>query len=60
MLWPALAGLTRIAVAVGGGALLAGPLGLGLDGQFLAVALGITAFGGLIGTSVRPAVWSAR
>jgi Na+-driven multidrug efflux pump len=60
MVWPATAGLTRIAVAVGGGALLAGPLGMGLDGQFLAVALGITAFGGLIAGSVRPGVWSAR
>ena len=60
MLWPATAGLTRIAVAVGGGALLAGPLGMGLDGQFLAVALGITAFGGLIASSVRPGVWAAR
>jgi Na+-driven multidrug efflux pump len=60
MLWPASAGLTRIAVAVGGGALLAGPLGMGLDGQFLAVALGITAFGGLIASSVRPGVWAAR
>jgi Na+-driven multidrug efflux pump len=60
LVWPATAGLTRIAVAVGGGALLAGPLGMGLDGQFLAVALGITAFGGLIAGSVRPGVWSAR
>jgi len=60
MLWPATAGLTRIAVAVGGGALLSGPLGMGLDGQFLAVALGITAFGGLLASSVRPGVWAAR
>ena len=60
MRWPAAAGLTRIAVAVGGGALLAGPFGMGLDGQFLAVALGITAFGTVIASSVRPAVWAAR
>lgn len=60
MLWPAVGGLTRFTVAVGGGALLAGPLGLGIDGQFLAVALGITAFGGLIASAVRPGVWSAR
>ena len=60
MRWPAIAGLTRITVAVGGGALLAGPLGMGLDGQFLAVALGITAFGAVIASSVRPAVWTAR
>jgi Na+-driven multidrug efflux pump len=60
MLWPATAGLARITLAVGGGALLSGPLGLGLDGQFLAVALGITAFGTLIAASVRPGVWSPR
>ena len=60
MRWPAIGGLTRITVAVGGGALLAGPLGLGLDGQFLAVALGITAFGAVIASSVRPGVWSVR
>lgn len=60
MLWPAVAGLTRMGIAVGGGALLAGPLGFGLDGQFVAMALGITAFGALIAASVRPAVWRSR
>jgi Na+-driven multidrug efflux pump len=60
MMWPAIGGVTRITVAVGGGALLAGPLGMGLDGQFLAVALGITAFGGVITSAVRPGVWSAK
>ena len=42
---------------MGGGALLAGPFGMGLDGQFLAVALGITAYGAVVASSVRPGVW---
>jgi putative MATE family efflux protein len=60
MLWPAMAGGSRIVLAVGGGALLAGPLGMGLDGQFLAVALGITAYGAVVAGAVRPGVWRAR
>ncbi|WP_270936518.1 MATE family efflux transporter, partial [Falsiroseomonas oryzae] len=55
MAWPVGAALSRFALAVGGGALLAGPLGL--DGQFLAVALGITAYGLVTAASVRPGVW---
>ncbi|MGG5809050.1 MATE family efflux transporter [Falsiroseomonas sp. CW058] len=53
--WPVAAALSRFAVAVGGGALLAGPYGL--EGQFLGVALGITAYGLVTAASVRPAVW---
>jgi Na+-driven multidrug efflux pump len=53
--WPLAAALSRFTVAVGGGALLAGPLGL--EGQFLGVALGITAYGLVTAASVRPAVW---
>ncbi len=60
MRWLVVAAITRLVVAVGGGALLAGPLGIGLDGQFLAVALGITCLGALIASSVRPGVWSTR
>jgi hypothetical protein len=33
---------------------------MGLDGYFLAVALGITTFGALIAASVRPGVWPGR
>ncbi|PWS34796.1 multidrug transporter MatE [Falsiroseomonas bella] len=53
--WPMAGAVARFAIAVGGGALLAGPMGL--DGQFLAVALGITAYGVLTATAVRPGVW---
>jgi hypothetical protein len=35
-------------------------LGGGLDGQFLAVALGITAFGAINALAVRPGVWGPR
>lgn len=60
MRWPAVAAFARLSIAVGGGWLLAHPLGLGLDGYFLAVALGITAYGGIIAASVRPGVWPGR
>jgi Na+-driven multidrug efflux pump len=53
--WPLAASLSRFAIAVGGGALLAGPLGI--EGQFLAVALGITAYGIVTAASIRPGVW---
>jgi Na+-driven multidrug efflux pump len=57
---PVLAGVSRICLAVGGGWLLAHGFDMGLDGHFLAVAIGITAYGAIIATAVRPAVWSAR
>ena len=57
---PVLGAFSRIAIAVGGGWLLAHPFGMGLDGYFLAVALGITTFGALIAASVRPGVWPGR
>jgi len=60
MRWPVLAATARITVAVGGGWLLADGLGMGLDGQFLAVALGITAYGAFTAAGVRPGVWSPR
>ncbi len=60
MTWPAMAALSRIGLAIGGGWLLGDVLGLGLDGQFIAVAAGITAYGAVIASSVRPGVWRAR
>lgn len=53
--WPLAAATARFAIAVGGGALLARPFGI--EGQFVAVALGITAYGVLTAASVRPGVW---
>jgi Na+-driven multidrug efflux pump len=57
MAWPVAAGLSRFVIAVGGGWLLGDALGLGMTGQFLAVALGITAYGVLAAAAVRPGVW---
>jgi Na+-driven multidrug efflux pump len=53
--WPIAAALSRFGLAVGGGALLGTQFGL--EGQFLAVALGITAYGVLAAAAVRPGVW---
>jgi len=58
--YPIVAGLSRLALAVGGGWLLADVLGFGMNGQFLAVALGITVYGVLTAVAVRPGVWGPR
>ncbi len=55
MAWPVAAAAARFTLAVGGGALLAGPFGL--DGQFIAVALGLVAYGLVTAAAVRPTVW---
>jgi Na+-driven multidrug efflux pump len=60
MLWPVAAGLSRIALAVGGGWLLGTAMGGGLEGQFQAVALGIAAYGLVNAAAVRPGVWGPR
>lgn len=57
---PVAAGLARIVIAVGGGWLLVNVFGMGLEGHFIAVALGITAYGLVTAASVRPGVWRAR
>lgn len=55
MRWPVAAALSRFALAVFGGAALAVPFGL--QGQFIGVALGLTAYGLLTASAVRPGVW---
>lgn len=60
MAFPVVAALSRIALAVGGGWVLSDVMGYGLPGQFLAVALGITAYGGICALAVRPGVWGGR
>jgi Na+-driven multidrug efflux pump len=57
MAWPVAAALSRIGLAVGGGWVLSDLLGFGLTGQFVAVALGITAYGAVCAAAVRPGVW---
>jgi len=60
MRWPIVAGLSRIGLAAGGGWLLANVAGMGLDGHFLGVALGITAYGLVTAIGVRKGEWSPR
>lgn len=55
--WPLAGALSRLGVAVGIGWLLANSFGLGLDGLFIGVALGVTAYGLVIAAGVRPGVW---
>ncbi len=55
MRWPVAAAVSRFALAVGGGAVLGG--WYGLEGHFVAVALGLTAYGLLTAMGVRQAVW---
>lgn len=64
---PVLAGCARLAVATGGGRLLAhglwglgGWVGMGTDGHFLGVALGLVAYGLIAASGVRPGIWQAR
>ena len=57
MCWPVAASLARFAIAVGGGWWLANTLGMGMSGNFLGVALGITAYGLIAASSVRPGAW---
>ncbi|MGK7868183.1 MATE family efflux transporter [Falsiroseomonas sp. E2-1-a20] len=58
--YPVVGALSRLTLAVGGGALLAGPLGMGIEGHFLGVALGITSYGVVTALGVRRAVWPGR
>lgn len=57
MRYPVAAAFSRIGLAVGFGWVLAYPLGMGLEGHFLGVALGITAYGLVTAAGVRPGVW---
>lgn len=59
MLWPVVAGLSRLIIAAGGGWFLANVVGLGAQGNFIGVALGITAYGVAAAAGVRTAVWRA-
>ena len=61
---PVLAGCARLGIAAGGGWLLAhgawglgGWPGLGTEGHFLGVALGLTAYGLITASGVRAGVW---
>jgi Na+-driven multidrug efflux pump len=59
--WPIVAALSRFGLAVGGGYVLANGIGgfegLGLQGHFIGVALGITSYGLFAAMGVRKSVW---
>jgi Na+-driven multidrug efflux pump len=57
MAWPVVAGLSRLGIATGGGWWLANVVGLGPQGNFIGVALGITAYGVAAAAGVRAGVW---
>lgn len=64
---PVVAGCARLGVATGGGWLLAHGLwglggwsGMGTEGHFLGVALGLVAYGLITASGVRPGLWRAR
>jgi Na+-driven multidrug efflux pump len=60
MAFPIAAALSRITLAVAGGAWLAEHTALGVDGHFLGVALGIACYGLVTAAGVRPGVWQPR
>lgn len=57
---PIVGGVSRLLIATVGGWWLANGWGLGPDGNFIAVALAITAYGLANAAGVRPGVWRAR
>ena len=54
---PVAAGVARPVVAAAGGWLAVETLGLGLDGLFAAIALGMLVYGGLIAGALLVAPW---
>ncbi len=59
LLWPLLAGLVRLAIAVGGGWVALRLTG-SLDGLFAALALGLIAYGIILSTAVGSGAWFRR
>ncbi|RJF88618.1 MATE family efflux transporter [Oleomonas cavernae] len=57
VLWPVIAGLLRLAIAVGGGFLLTHWLDVGLAGVLVAVAAGMAAFGATTAAAIRLTRW---
>lgn len=58
MIWPFTAGVVRIVVAAGIGAIATLWLGLSLEWLFALVALGLVLFGGLIAASLFGRIWN--
>ncbi|MBU0725947.1 MAG: multidrug transporter MatE [Alphaproteobacteria bacterium] len=60
MRWAVAAAFSRISIAVGGGWVFATIGGMGLEGYFLGVALGITAYGLVTALGVRRSTWPGK
>ena len=58
MVWPFTAGVARLAVAAGGGALAALVFGASLDTLFAFVAAGLVLFGTIVALSLKSRVWN--
>lgn len=58
--WPIIATLVRVAIAVGGGWLLAFWLDLGVQGVFIAAAAAMATFGIMIATSLKLGAWRGQ
>jgi putative MATE family efflux protein len=58
MVWPFTAGVARLAVAAGGGALAALVFGASLDTLFAFVATGLVLFGSIVALSLKSRVWN--
>ena len=57
MLWPVVATIARVLLAVGGAIVLAFGFDLGLDGVFYAAALGMTIYGVIIVVALQRGAW---
>ncbi len=60
LLFPVLGVAARFTTAALGGVLLASVAGMGMQGYFLSVALGLVAFGCLTSVGIRSSVWRIR
>ncbi len=57
MAWPIFATLLRVFLAVGGAVLLSITFGLGLTGIYIAAAIGMVGYGGMIAASLKLGAW---
>jgi len=60
LLWPLLAGLSRLVVAVGGGWLVLRVMGGGLSSIFAVMALALALFGTVVAVAIHQGAWRPR
>jgi Na+-driven multidrug efflux pump len=59
LLWPLVAGFTRVVIAAGGGYLVARVWGGGLSSLFVVMAIALVVFGSTVALAVRGGAWRA-